>query len=131
MEHCGDRGLVGSGLDLLGADDALASQYITLRVKSLDREKMKLALGGNKGLIASSAMSFVDLSPKAAIDAAVPLLKKEAAKYGADLDVVVSDVPPSKGGRAISEFWPGLVTGTVIGGCSLILVKLFMRLAGR
>jgi hypothetical protein len=120
-----------SGLDLLGADDALASQYITLRVKSLDANKLKLALGGSKGLAASSALSFVDLAPKAALDAAVPFIKKEAADYGVDLEVTVSNVPPAKGGRALSEFWPGMTAGIVVGGCSLLFMKLLMRLAGR
>jgi hypothetical protein len=126
MESFGD-----SGLSLLGADDALANQYITFRVKSLDRNKLKLALGGSTGLIASSAMSFVDLSPKAALDVAVPFIKKEAAGYGADLEVVISNVPPAKGGRALSEFWPGLAAGVVVGGSSLLIMKLLMRLAGR
>ena len=120
-----------SGLSLLGADEALANQYITIRVKNLDSDKLKLALGGSKGLAASSALSFVDLAPKAALDAAIPILKTQAANYGFDLDVNVSNVPPSKGGRALSEFWPGVTAGIVVGGCSLILWKILLRLAGR
>ena len=126
MEEYGD-----SGLSLLGADTALADQYITFRVKSLDSAKLKLALGGSSGLIASSALPFVDLAPKAALDVAVPLIKKTAAGYGADLEIVVSNVPPSKGGRALSEFWPGITAGIVVGGSTLLIMKLLMRLAGR
>jgi hypothetical protein len=121
-----------NGLDLLGAaDTALASQYITIRVKNLDRDKLKLALGGTTGALSGLALNFVDLSPKAALDAAVPFIKKSASGYGADVDVTVSNVPPSKGGRALSEFWPGLAAGVVIGGSSLAILKILMKLAGR
>lgn len=126
MENCGD-----DGLSLLGADDAFANQYITLRVKKLDRVKLSLKLGGSTGAMASSALSLVDSSPKAALDIAMPFIRTEAAKYGVDLETTVSNVPPSKGGRAISEFWPGMVFGVIVGGSSLVIMKLLARLAGR
>jgi hypothetical protein len=103
------------GLDQLGADDLLASQYITLRVKSIDREKLKSALGGRTGEIAKTALSFVDMSPKAAVDVVLPIAKGEAKKYGVELETTVTNAPPKKGGRALSEFWPGLGIGLLLG----------------
>jgi hypothetical protein len=119
------------GLDLLGVEDALASQYITLRVKHIDREKLRNKIGGGKGALAKSAMSFVDASPKAALDMASPFIVSAAKDYGLDMDVVVSDVPPSKGGRAYSEFFPGFLMGAVLGGTSLLIWKAVARLVRR
>jgi len=127
----GEGMAVGEGLSLLGADDALANQYITLQVKSIDHDKLKLKLGGKTGTIASSAMTFVDAAPKAVLDIATPLIKKTAADYGVELGVTVSNVPPKGKGRALSEFWPGLVAGIVLGGSSLAIVKIVMKVFGR
>jgi len=119
------------GLDLLGAADALADQYITFRIRRIDREKLRNKVGGSKGTLASSAMSFVDVAPKAALDAAIPLVVGQAKGYGVELEAGVSNVPPSKGGRAISEFWPALAIGLGLGGGSLVIWKSIARLFGR
>ena len=120
-----------NGFDLLGAADAFSDQYITVRVKSIDREKLKRAIGGSKGAIASSALSIVDSAPKAVLDIVKPVVVNKARDYGIDAEVVVSNVPPSKGGRAFSEFWPGLATGIGIGAMSLLIWKGVARLVGR
>jgi hypothetical protein len=119
------------GLVLLGAADALSDQYITIRVKRIDRETLKRQLGGTTGSAASAALSFVDMAPKAALDLALPLARNELSKLGVDVETTVSNVPPAKGGRAISEFFPGLVVGTVLGVGTFSLVKIVQRLLGR
>jgi hypothetical protein len=112
-----------NGFDVLGAEDALANQYIVVRVKRIDRAKLAAAIGGSKGQLASSAMQAVSAAPKAILDAALPIAKTQAAKYGIDADVTVSDVPPNLRQRAFSEFWPGLGIGIVLGGLGLAIVK--------
>lgn len=111
------------GLDLLGAADALSDQYITFRVKSVDRDKLKEKLGGRTGKLAKAGLTFVDIAPKAALDLVVPIVKNEAKSYGVDTEIVVSNVPPSKGGRAISEFFPGVVVGIGVGASGLLIIK--------
>jgi hypothetical protein len=116
------------GFDLLGAADGFSDQYITFRIRNIDYEKLKYKLGGATGSIASSALSIADTAPKAFIDLVTPIVRTKAQEYGVDTDIMVSKVPPSKGGRAFSEFWPGLLAGTVLGGMSLMIYKL---LSGR
>jgi hypothetical protein len=116
------------GLDLLGAVDALATQYITLRIKHIDRAKLQYKLGSSGG-IATSALTMIEASPKAALDAALPFAVSKAKEYGVDLETVVSNVPSK--GRPLSEFWPGLLVGGVVGASGLLIVKLLGRLASR
>jgi hypothetical protein len=119
------------GLDLLGAGDAFSNQYITFRVKYIDREKLKLALGGSTGSVASSALSIVDTAPKAFIDLMTPIIRDKAKDYGVDTEIMVSNVPPSKGGRAISEFWPGVLAGFGVTAVGVLLYKGIAHLAGK
>ena len=119
------------GLDLLGAADAFSDQYITFRVKNIDRERLRQKLGGTTGSVASSALSIVDSAPKAVLDLVLPVVRNKAKDYGVDTEIVVSNVPPSKGGRAFSEFWPGIIAGTVLGGASLLIFKGIAKLLGR
>lgn len=112
-----------SGYDVLGADDALANQYIVVRVKRIDRDKLAAALGGSRGQLASSAIQVVNTMPKAIIDAALPIAKTQATKYGIDVDIASTDVPPNLRRRAFSEFWPGLGIGIVLGVFSLGIAK--------
>jgi hypothetical protein len=112
-----------SGFDVLGAEDALANQYIVVRVKRIDRAKLAAKLGGSKGQLASSALQVVNTMPKAVLDAALPIAKTKATDYGIDVDFSVSDVPPKLRQRAFSEFWPGLGIGIVLGGLGLAIVK--------
>ncbi len=121
------------GLDLLGAGDALAGQYITVNVKNIDRDKLRAKLkskvGNAKAQMAYSALSIVDAGPKAALDVAIPFIVTLGKQYGIDADVVVSNAPKPR--RAFSEFWPGLLVGLGIGGGSLLIVKGVQRLLGR
>jgi hypothetical protein len=119
-----------SGFDMLGAEDALANQYIVVRVKHIDQTKLAGKLGGSKGQLASSALTVVNTMPKAVLDAVVPIAKTKALDYGIDAEVTVSDVPPKLRARAFSEFWPGLLGGIVLGGFSLAIVKGFGKLIG-
>jgi len=115
------------GLELLGAADALADQYITFRIKNIDREKLKYKLGGTSGAVAGPALSIIDTAPKAALDLIAPIIRSTAKDYGVDTEILISNVPPSKGGRALSEFWPGLLTGGVFIGVGVLLVRLVAR----
>jgi hypothetical protein len=117
-----------SGYDVLGAEDALANQYIVVRVKRIDRNKLAAAIGGSKGQLASSAMQVVNTMPKAIIDAALPIAKSKALNYGIDVDIAATDVPSNLRKRAFSEFWPGLGIGIVLGGFSLGIAKLIGKM---
>lgn len=117
------------GLDLLGA--MLADQYVVLRVRSVDKDKLKAKLGGARGQLASSIVTMVDVSAKAALDATLPIAVGKAREYGVELEVSSSMVPPKLRSRAISEFWPGLLIGGLLGGTGFGIVKLVGRLFGR
>jgi len=114
------------GLDILGA--TLADQYIVLRVKRIDRDRLKAKLAGSTGSLASSAVTMVDASAAAALDVALPIAVGKAKDYGIELEASHSDVPPKMRSRALSEFWPGLLVGAVLGGSSLAIVKLVGRI---
>lgn len=110
-------------LDLLGAD-GLDSQYITLRVKRIDAEKLKKELGGRAGALAPAALHLVDWAPRPALEAALPPAVKWAKdKYGVDLEYVVTDVPPQKGGPTGSGFRGGVAAGLGLAAAAAALVK--------
>lgn len=112
------------GLDLLGAGTAFANQYITFRIKNIDSDKLAAAVGGSMGSVASGALKIVEQSPKAILDIASPVIQNKAKDYGIDTEIIVSNAPPTKGGpRAFSEFWPGLVAGTILGASGLLIYK--------
>jgi len=120
------------GLDLLGASDALSNQYITFRIKNIDSQTLKYKLGtGTAGALAPAGLLFVNAGPQAALDVAAPFIRSAMKDYGIDADVTVSKVAPAGGPRAISEFWPGLLVGGVIGGSGLLIVKMIARLFAR
>lgn len=123
-------------LDLFGADSTLADQYITLRVTKIDKDRLRQKIGGYGGVLASFGVSIADMEPKMAVDAALPLVLNEAKKYGVELEATKSTSPPKGAKRGLSEFWPGLLVGGVLGGGSLalwngILAPLGRRLLGR
>lgn len=100
-----------TGLDLLGAD-GLSSQYVTLRVKSFDAEKLRRKVGGTWGTVVSSALPLAEGAPKMALDIALPFLtKKVRDDYGIDMEYAVSEAPPEKRRWAVSGFYPGLFVG--------------------
>lgn len=120
------------GLDLLGASgDSLSNQYVTFRIKRIDGEKLREKLGGSTGMLAAAGLHFVDAAPKAALDMAMPVIVGQVKQYGIDAEATVSNVPPSKGGRAVSEFFPGLVIGVGIGATSLLIIKAIKSLISR
>lgn len=120
------------GLQLLGAaSEALADQLITLRVKSIDAEKLKQKLSGTAASVAPAALKFVDISPKAALDIALPLGIGMMKNYGIDAEIAVSKGTTLPKRRAISEFFPGLIIGGIIGGTGFGLVSLVAKLFKR
>ena len=54
------------GLDLLGA--TLADQYIVLRIKRVDRDRLKAKLGGSTGALAGPALTMIDASGALMLD---------------------------------------------------------------
>jgi len=117
------------GLDILGA--TLADQYIVLRIKGIDRDRLKAKLAGWKGAIASSAVQAVDASAAGALNLGLPIAVNMAKDYGVDLEATFSDVPKNMRSHALSEFWPGLGIGIALGAASLAIVKLVSGLASR
>jgi hypothetical protein len=117
------------GLDILGA--TLADQYIILRVKRVDKDRLRSKLGGATGALAGPALTMVDASAKAALDVALPIAVGKAKEYGIELEASATNVPPQMRSRALSEFWPGLLAGAVLGGSSLAIVKLVGRIFKR
>ena len=118
---------MNDGLLLLGASTGLADQYITIRVTDVDRDRLK----EKAGALAASALPLLDIAPKAALDAVRPVIESAIKDYGIGAEITVSNVPPSKGGRALSEFWPGLVVGGVVGVSALTIGKLFGALLAK
>lgn len=118
-------------LDLFGAD-GLADQYVTLRVVKIDKDRLRQKVGGTTGVLASFGTSVADMAPKMAIDALLPIGLTKAKEYGLELEATRSTEPPKKGqSRGISEFWPGLLVGGVLGGGSLALWKGIIAPLGR
>jgi hypothetical protein len=116
------------GLALLGADStSLADQYIVLRILRIDKDRFKEKAGG----LAAAALPLLDTAPKAALDVVRPFIETAASNYGIGAEVTVSNVPPSQGGRAISEFWPGLFVGGALGASVLVIGKLAGKLMAR
>ena len=100
-----------TGLDLLGAE-GLSSQYVTLRIRSLDVDKLKRNVGGVKGESVSAALPLADAAPKMALDVALPFITHLVKdKYGIDLEYAVSDAPPASRKWAVSGFYPGVAVG--------------------
>ena len=119
-------------LDLFGADSVLADQYITLRVKKIDKDLLRQKVGGYTGVLASFGVSIADMEPKMAIDALIPVGVAQAKKLGLDVEVTRSTSPPPAGQtRGLSEFWPGLLVGGVLGAGSLAIWKGILEPIGR
>jgi hypothetical protein len=111
---------------MLGAaGDALRGQTVVARVERVDAEKLKAAIGRYGGAI-DVAIDFADWKPKAAVDAAIPFIKKQLGDLGIDATVVAGAAPT----RGKSEFWGGLAVGGVLGGGALAIWKLVRRLTG-
>lgn len=101
-------------LDLLGAD-GLSGQYITLRIKSVDVEKLGRKLGGTTGAAVPAALALVDLAPGPALKAAMPHVATLAKNdYGVDLEYTVTDAPLPKGVTPSNK--PGIVMGLALAG---------------
>ncbi len=119
------------GLHILGAaGDGLKGQTVVARVERVDLARLKGKIGELSGERHDSAIDlafdFADWKPKAAIDAAIPLIRGELAKIGVDA-TITAGVSPTRGP---SEFWGGLVVGAALGGSALAIWKLVGRLVG-
>lgn len=121
------------GFDCLGAiDTSLSDQYITVRVRGIDSEKLVGALAKEGyGTFASAGLHLINAAPRAMLDTAIPIAVGKAKEYGIDAEVSVATSPPNSGQRAASEFWPGLAIGLGVGGGSLAIYKLFAYLLAR
>ena len=106
-------------LDVLGAD-GLSSQYITLRVKSVDVKKLGQAVGGGTGAAVPLALQLIDLAPAAALKAAMPHVAKKAQDdYGVDLEYSIADAPPVPGEQRSDM--PGILKGLGLAAVGLLL----------
>ena len=101
-------------LILIGAGEGLATQQITIRVRRIDVEKLRTAIGaGTWGGVLAPVMSIVDQAPKLAIDMALPIAKQQLDKLGVTADLAVADPPLPP--RARSEAVPAFLVGTFVG----------------
>lgn len=114
------------GLHILGAaGDGLKGQVVVARVDRVDVEKLKRTVGDHGSAI-DLVFDFADWKPKAAIDAAIPLIRGELAKIGVDATITAG----TGATRGPSEFWGGLAAGAVLGGSALVIWKLLGWLVG-
>lgn len=96
------------GLDCLGAGEGLGTRYVTVRVKSIDLDKLKQKIGS-----AVAAIPAVDALPDPVLHAALPYAANLVRKdYGIDLEWQISKVPPNA--KALEEN-SGLGLGLGIG----------------
>ncbi len=112
-------------LELLGATgDGLSTKYITLRVKHIDVDKLKQAIGGSTGAAIPMTLPLIDQAPEMALRAALPFVVKKAADgYGIDLEWQVTDAPPIKGQKPQSKIGIGIATGLGISGAGFAAWK--------
>lgn len=89
---------LGEDLDLLGAE-GLSGQFITLRVRSIDKLKLGQALGGgSKAAVLPAALAMVDFAPQQTLDLLMPIVQEKVKTgYGVDLDYQISEAAPKAG----------------------------------
>lgn len=84
-------GMDFTGLDCLGAGEGLGTRYVTVRVKSIDADKLAQKVGR-----ATAALPLADQLPDPILRAALPyaahLVRND---YGIDLEWQISKVPPN------------------------------------
>ena len=100
------------GLDILGAGEGLASQYIVIRVRKIDTAKLKARVGGTAGSMLPSMLAVVDSFPAQALEIAIPFVKKEMLGAGIDAEVTATTAPPPPA----PPTKPLLALGVALGG---------------
>lgn len=86
-----DRAYTANGLDCLGAGEGLGTRYVTVRVKSIDAEKLRQKVGS-----AVAALPLADQAPDPILRGALPLAARMVKDdYGIDLEWQISKVPPN------------------------------------
>jgi hypothetical protein len=103
-------------LDMLGAE-GLSSQYITLRVKSIDKAKLGQALGGGtKATALPAALAVVDFAPRQALDLAMPyVLRMAKDDYGVELEYQITENAPTPAAMPKSDMGKGMAVGAALG----------------
>jgi hypothetical protein len=123
-----------SGLDMLGDVERLGDTLVLVRIKNIDPAKLKKAVGaegGIKGALTSAALATTNRIPKAVLDVGLPVASNMLRdKYGIDASITAADAYRPEARRS-SEFWPGLVAGTVFGASILGIWRGASRLLGR
>lgn len=105
-------------LDLLGAE-GLQGQYITLRVRNINKQQLGQALGGGtKAALLPAALWAVDLAPKESLNALMPTVQEMAkTRYGVEFDYQIADAPPKPGAMGLFGAKALLVGGALgVGG---------------
>ena len=67
--------------------DVLKGQSVVARVERVDVAKLKKVIGKH-GKEIDLAFNFADWKPKAAIDVAIPFIRKELANIGIDATII-------------------------------------------
>lgn len=111
-----------SDLDCLGAGEGLGTRYITVRVKSIDADKLAQKVGR-----ATAALPLADQIPDPILRAALPVAANLVRNdYGIDLEWQVSKVPI--GAKPLEEnsgFGLGVGAGVGLTVVGWLLWKLF------
>lgn len=118
---------MASGLDCLGAGEGLGTRYVTVRVKSIDTDKLQQKIGS-----AAAAIPAADALPDPTLRAALPyaanLIRKD---YGIDLEWQISKVPlGAKPLEENSSFGLGMGAGVGVGVVGWLLLRLLWKRKG-
>lgn len=125
------RNVDAMSLDLLGAD-GLDSQFVVLRIKNIDKDRLKRQIGGNAGAAAPLALALIDLAPRPALEGVAPLVAKWVRdKYGVELEYAVTDAPPERGGPTGSGFRGGVLAGVGLTGIGWVVWQFVQKLTQR
>ena len=119
-------------LDLLGAE-GLSGQYVVLRVRSVDRQKLGRAVGG--GALAAAlpaALALLDLAPGQLLPLLAPAAVSEVkSRFGVDLEYQITDAPPAKGPAHKKGGGAGAVLlGVALGAVSAYALSHYGLIAG-
>lgn len=116
-----EQAYTANGLDCLGAGEGLGTRYVTVRVKTIDADKLRQKVGS-----AVAALPLADQAPDPILRAALPVAAKMIRDdYGIDIEWQVSKVPV--GAKPLEEnsgFGYGVGAGVGLGVLGWLLWKI-------
>ena len=121
-------------LDMLGAE-GLAGQYIVLRVRGIDRQKLGRAVGSRAFAAAlPAALAIVDFAPQQLLPLLAPAAVGEIRdRFGVDLEYQITDAPPAPGQGPASRKGGGagpVLLGVALGALSAYALSHYGLIAG-